>query len=100
MALKINQGFEYKGNDWWKWWVWIEGSETDLDKIDHVTYTLHPTFPDPVRTVDDRKAKFRLDTAGWGVFWIHAKVVNKDKTEIRLKHYLVLEYEDGTRTTA
>ena len=100
MSIKIDQGFEYKDNDWWKWWIWIEGSEKDLDQIDHVTYTLHPTFPNPVRTVDDRTSKFRLETAGWGVFMIHAKVVNKDRTEIRLKHNLVLEYPNGTQTTA
>ena len=100
MSVRIEQGFKYQGDDWWKWWIWIEGSEDELDKIDHVVYTLHPTFSDPVRTVKDRESKFRLDTAGWGVFLIRAKVVSKKGEETRLKHDLVLEYPDGTRTTA
>lgn len=100
MAIKIEQGFKYKGDDYWKWWIWIEGSEEELDQIDHVIYTLHRTFSNPVRTVADRATKFRLDTSGWGVFWIYANVVNKEGGNERLSHYLVLKYPDGTPTTA
>lgn len=100
MNVEIKQGFEYQGNDYWKWWVWIEGPEHDLDQIDQVVYTLHRTFPDPVRTVRDRSSKFRLDTAGWGVFRIHAKVLFKIGGEIKLSHDLELEYPDGTPTAA
>ena len=99
MAIKIEQGFAYQGNDYWKWWIWVEGPADELDRIDYVVYTLHPTFPNPVRTVTDRASKFRLDTMGWGVFRIYAKVVDKGSNETRLKHDLVLEYPDGTPTT-
>src|SRR5574341_611544 len=78
MALRIEQGFEYQNEDWWKWWIWIDGPEEELDEVDHVIYILHPTFPTPVRTVKDRPTKFLLQTAGWGVFRIHAKVISKN----------------------
>jgi transcription initiation factor IIF auxiliary subunit len=100
MALTIKQGFEYKEKDWWKWWVWIDGPADELNKIDHVVYTLHPTFPRPVRTVRERESKFRLETAGWGVFTIYATVVGHDGLETELSHDLRLEYPDGTPTLA
>ena len=100
MNVEIKQDFEYQNNDYWKWWIWIEGSDNDLDQIDHVVYKLHPSFPEPVRTCKDRASKFRLETAGWGVFSIHAKVVTKDGKAFKLKHELELNYPDGTPTTA
>jgi prokaryotic YEATS domain len=92
MALDIQQGFTYQGNDFWNWWIWLEGPDEELDKVDHVVYILHPTFPDPVRTINDRTTKFRLGTSGWGVFTIRAKVVKKDGEQIALSHDLVLKY--------
>ena len=99
MALTIQQGFEYQGNDWWKWWVWIDGPPEELDAIDHVIYTLHRTFPQPVRKTDDRLSGFKLSTSGWGVFTIYATLVHKDGGETELSHDLRLEYGDGTPTT-
>jgi transcription initiation factor IIF auxiliary subunit len=99
MELKINQGFKYHGDDWWKWWVWIEGADNALDQIDHVVYTLHHTFPKPVRVVKDRASKFRLEASGWGVFRIYANVKQKDGSEIHLEHDLQLLYTDGKPTT-
>ena len=72
--MRIAQDFKYQGDHWWKWWIWIEAPEQDLDQIDHVVYTLHSTFPDPVRTVKDRASKFKLSTGGWGTFRVYAKV--------------------------
>jgi transcription initiation factor IIF auxiliary subunit len=94
---KIAQDFKYVGDDWWNWWIWIEGSKVDLDEITHVIYTLHSTFVNPVRKIDDRKSKFKLETEGWGTFTIHAKAVLKNKKEILLEHDLNLEYEDGSK---
>lgn len=99
MAIEIAQGFDYQRDGWWKWWIWIEGPDNELDKIDHVVYNLHTTFPNPIRTIRDRDSKFRLETAGWGVFRIYAKVVNKKGQETFLEHDLVLEYPDGTMTS-
>src|SRR5438132_3927216 len=99
MSLKIAQDFDYKGNDWWVWSVWIEGSEEELNNTAQVEYTLHPTFPKPVRATTDRSSKFRLQTAGWGGFTIYAKATHKNGEVTRLEHELELLYEDGTPTT-
>lgn len=95
MALDIRQGFKYEGDDWWRWWLWVEGPDDELDEIDRVVYTLHPTFPQPVRTVRDRSSKFRLETAGWGVFTIYIRIVHKDRSETLLDHDLELWYPGG-----
>jgi len=100
MNVAIQQGFEYQGEDWWKWWIQLDGPDKDLDEVDHVVYTLHHTFPNPVQKVNDRSSKFRLDAAGWGVFTIYANVVKKDGSSVKLSHHLALEYPDGRPTTA
>lgn len=100
MPLKIAQDFDYKGEDWWEWWVWIEGADAELDAISQVIYTLHPTFPNPVRTIRDRRSKFRLSTGGWGTFRIRAKVVLKSGSPIELQHELVLAYPSGAPARA
>ena len=98
MAIRIAQDFKYQGDDWWKWWVWVEGNEEELGEIDYVVYKLHPTFPSPVRKIADRSTKFRLETAGWGTFQLYAKVVLKDTSVVNLEHYLELEYPDDEGT--
>ena len=92
MALSIQQEQQYVGHDRWKWAVWLTGNPVELDQIDHVIYILHPTFPSPVREVKNRSTKFRLDTAGWGVFLIRATVKHKNGKETSLTHYLKLGY--------
>jgi transcription initiation factor IIF auxiliary subunit len=94
-SLKIAQSEKYEEDDWWSWSVWIEGSETDLDEIKNVEYTLHPTFRDPVRTVATRRNKFKLASGGWGIFPIYARVLKKDGSTFRLNHQLQLRYPDG-----
>jgi transcription initiation factor IIF auxiliary subunit len=100
MSLKTAQSFKYQGNDWWKWSVWIEGAKAELDQIEYVVYRLHPTFPNPVRTIDDRESKFCLNAHGWGTFPIQVRIVNKSGHVIKLAHDLVLEYRDGSVPTA
>lgn len=100
MSLRIEQGFRYQGDDRWKWWVWIDGPETELDGVEKVVYTLHPTFPNPVRTVTDRRSKFRLEAVGWGVFRIHAQAHFRNGSRKALHHDLELLYDDGTPNLA
>ncbi len=94
MSFKIAQGSMYegwKGQDWWRWWVWIEGSEQDLNEVAYVEYTLHPTFPNPIKRVDDRSSKFRLDTSGWGEFLLRARLHMKGAAkDIQLSHSIEL----------
>jgi transcription initiation factor IIF auxiliary subunit len=100
MTLRLEQSSEYHGNDWWKWSVWLEGTDAELDDIDYVEYTLHATFANPVRKIDDRVSKFRLETSGWGTFTLYAKARHKDSNQTELQHELQLFYDDGTPTSA
>ena len=100
MAVALAQAATYAGSDRWEWSVWLDGPEEELDSIAHVTYVLHSTFHNPVRTIRDRSTNFRLDTSGWGTFIIHAKAKYKDGREEALQHELVLVYPNGTPTTA
>jgi transcription initiation factor IIF auxiliary subunit len=98
--FQIQQWENYEGDNWWQWAVWLEGSAGDLDNVESVEWKLHPTFPNPIRRSLDRPAKFRIETAGWGVFPIHATVNMKSGPAYTLTHILQLHYEDGTETTA
>jgi hypothetical protein len=99
MSITVKQESIYKGNNWWQWAVWLDGSANELDKISRVVYTLHPTFPTPVRRVDNRKEKFRLDSAGWGEFEIYIDIVYKDGRTRKRKHWLKLEYPKPEKRT-
>src|SRR5262245_16892214 len=67
-TVVVKQRSDYQGKDWWNWSVWIDAPQEQLDQIQYVEYTLHPTFAERVRRVTDGGAKFRLDSAGWGEF--------------------------------
>ena len=97
--LSIEQWEKYEGDDWWTWAGWIEGQDKVLDSIKFVEWTLHPTFPDPIRKISDRASKFRLETGGWGVFLIVARVEKKDGTQTKMLHRLTLHWPDGTPNT-
>ena len=84
----VAQSQKYERDQWWKWSLWIEGSDDDLDQIQSVTYTLHPTFPEPIRTVTDRASKFQLRRSGWGIFLIPVQVRLKNGRTVKLEHQL------------
>ena len=96
----IKQSEQYEGDNWWNWAVWLEGTDKDLDEVEFVEWKLHPTFPNPIRRTTDRENKFKIETAGWGVFPIRATVTMKAGQQYTLTHNLKLHYEDGTETTA
>jgi YEATS family len=80
--------------------VWLEGSSSELDDVESVEWMLHPTFPNPVREVTNRKSRFRLKTSGWGQFKIQARVKRTKGSTLRLEHDLELEYPAGTRPSS
>jgi NTE family protein len=92
LGLELDQHSKYLGDDYWHWSVWVEGTDEELDGVDHVVYTLHPTFPNPVRTVRERSTKFRLESEGWGVFRLFATVVYSDRTQRVLEIDLKFDY--------
>jgi hypothetical protein len=81
----------------WDWAIWVDGTESELGEIEAVEYTLHPTFPEPVRLVRNRADKFRLEDSAWGEFEINAHALMKDGNSEHLKHWLHLETPEGER---
>jgi transcription initiation factor IIF auxiliary subunit len=73
---------------WWEWGVFIEGAAAELDRIRCVEYTLHPTFPNPVRVVCSRKERFLLTSRGWGTFTIGIKLMLNDGSIHQMSHPL------------
>ena len=90
MTLELKQTSEHKGAREWKWSVWLGGTQAELASVERVVYHLHPTFPDPIRTVTDRKTQFRLDETGLGEFEIVAHVTVKRGAPVMLKAWLKL----------
>lgn len=53
--------------------ICVKGNNEDIDKIREVKYILHPTFPNPIRTVTNTKRdkEFELIFWAWGEFKMH-----------------------------
>jgi len=92
VTLKVRQSSDYQGREWWKWSVWLDGSPKELAAIDHVVYTLHPTFPDPVRTVKNRRSGFKLESSGWGEFEIYLQIAHRDGKVRKRRHWITLTH--------
>jgi transcription initiation factor IIF auxiliary subunit len=90
-SLDIQNVAEQIGKERWKWTAFVSGSPDEIEKIDCVEYTLHPTFPNPVETIcktDDPKHPFALVATGWGVFNLRARIKFKDGSSLELTHFL------------
>jgi transcription initiation factor IIF auxiliary subunit len=77
----------------WSWTVFLRGPENVLGRIQCVEYTLHPTFPNPVREVCVRgtgSRAFQLSAKGWGTFQIPIRIFLKDGQVAELTHDLRL----------
>ena len=98
MNFFVAQNQKYEGENWWRWSLWIEGSDDDLDRIESVTYRLHSTFPEPIRVVTDRASKFQLRCSGWGIFLIPVEVRLKSGKTIQLVHQLQFTVPTTWRT--
>jgi transcription initiation factor IIF auxiliary subunit len=77
---------------YWDWELFLVADDETLRKIKCVEYTLHPTFPNPVRkncqkgTMPERG--FALKAAGWGTFRVNIKVIFADGREEYHSHQL------------
>ena len=98
MRLSIQQDASYAGDDSWRWSVWIDGPDDELDQVDRVAWHLHPTFSPPIRLVDDRSTSFRLEAIGWGTFEVSAVLysASSETPLTRLTHELDLYYPEET----
>jgi transcription initiation factor IIF auxiliary subunit len=92
--ISVANTSRYIGERRWEWTVFLQAAPQILDGIQCVEYTLHPTFPEPVRRQcvrGDPRFPFALTTSGWGTFEISIKVLFKRGEERRLKHMLVFD---------
>ena len=79
------------GDNQWRWTIFVKGPKKDIDGIKCVEYTLHPTFPNPVRKVCEHGGPtqpFALTATGWGTFPVGIKILMKDGRNLELKHQL------------
>lgn len=63
------------GRPYWEWTVRLDAPRSLLQEVSSVTYHLHPSFPDPDRTVRAAAGDaFAYTTRGWGTFPLRATV--------------------------
>ncbi|MCP4409236.1 MAG: hypothetical protein GY807_16075 [Gammaproteobacteria bacterium] len=89
--LKTKNTSTLVGDGRWDWTVFIDADKETLKRIQCVEYTLHKTFPNPVRKRCNMQDRFALNTNGWGTFRIKVKALFKDGTEKLLFHDLVFQ---------
>lgn len=72
----------------YKVWIYLEGK--DLPFIESVTYTLHKTFADPVRTVRRTSANPMCELViwTWGLFEVAARVIDRQGQAYDFSHSL------------
>ena len=73
---------------WWEWELFIDGREEELAKIRCVEYTLHKSFPNPVRMVCSHDNKFLLVGRGWGMFTVKILLILNDGSIHHMSHPL------------
>ena len=76
---------------WFVWKVFMDEPAEKTEKVESVEYRLHETFPNPIRTVEDRDSRFALKAMGWGEFMIFITVFLKDGTEVHTEYDLDLD---------
>jgi hypothetical protein len=79
-----------RDKDFFDCMVFVSGPAPVLDRIECVEYTLHETFPNPLRKVCRPFAdpNFSLSFYAWGTFDIPVKVTMQDGAEMEWVHGL------------
>jgi len=71
--------------------VIIQATDDVLDRIESVRYSLHPSYPNPIRVVTDRASRFKLKDLAWGETNVRAEVLVKGQQQpIKLNRYINL----------
>ncbi len=65
------------------WCAFLDGTSEQVREIQQIEYTLHPSFPNPVRVVEDAAHCFALQSQGWSVFEIRTRITLKNGTVLR-----------------
>lgn len=86
-----------QGEDRYEWCVFVDEPAALLDEIESVEYTLHPTFPNPIRLVNDRDHRFALYSSGWGSFALRIRVSFINGEHTTTSFYLELAHDGWPR---
>lgn len=78
-VVRVTNTYKYTGGTRYDWSVFLDEGPATLKKIRCVEYTLHPTFPNPIRRVCDSRNRFALRANGWGEFTIYVKIEWQDR---------------------
>lgn len=71
--------------------VVVQATDEVLDRIESVRYSLHPSYPNPIQVVTDRKSRFKLKELAWGESSVRAEVKIKGQDQpIKLNRYINL----------
>lgn len=87
-SMHTGQRYEH---DWYDWCVFASGDEAELQHVRSVEYTLHPSFPDPVRTMSDRDHRFAVMSNGWGSFRMKIRIIYDDEHEEFTSYWVRLD---------
>lgn len=85
------------GADYYAWCLYLDATPEELREIRQVEYTLHPTFPNPVRSVNEPEHCFALQSEGWGDFRVHIRVFSLEGDLTRQVYPLTLERDNWPR---
>jgi len=98
-AVTVSNTSNYVGAGRWDWTIFVDADPDTLRQIDCVEYTLHPTFPDPVRKVCGQpEKKFALSSSGWGTFTVKVKITYKSGRVENLQHQLFFKQQSAPTT--
>ena len=90
-SARRDRTMDTEENEYYRLRMFLESDEPQsLDEVASVTYRLHPTFKDPVRSVSDRKSNFELRTAAWGEFNMTAEITYKGGKKLVVERYINL----------
>jgi len=71
--------FRVGGKDHYQMFLGIKSdSDPNLEKVEKVRYTLHPTFKDRVRESQSRQRKFEIEIYAWGTFVVEYELIMTD----------------------
>lgn len=79
-----------KTNYGYNWSVYLDADDDVMQQIDYVTYTLHPTFPEPVQTIYDPRNGFKLEATSRWEFQIKVDIHLKEGETISMYYWLHL----------
>ena len=73
---------------WYDWEIHFDELSQRLAEIKSVTYVLHPTFPNPEKTVSNKQDQFMLRGRGWGSFQVKIIINLENGESITQYHWL------------